>query len=59
MNALKEAVEELVGVIDSLCDIITDMPCSCDICPYRDGEGVEGDSCMAEEIIERARKLVE
>lgn len=59
MNTPREAVEELIGVINSLCDVITDMPCSCDICPYQDENDIEGDGCMAGEIIERARKMVE
>lgn len=29
---------ELIGIIEVLCDAISDTPCGCDACPYADSK---------------------
>lgn len=50
-----ESIEkELAGMVEDLCDVITDMPAGCDICPYSDTS--DDDSCDCRRLIDKVYK---
>lgn len=47
-------MEELIGIIETLCDGYRNMPCGCESCPYFDEDSIDEDgefSCEVEEIL--------
>ncbi len=55
-NVYKEIIEELIDIVDTLCDCITNLPAACDYCPFGDHRDTE--ECEAVELLNKARKII-
>lgn len=49
--------EELIGIINDLCDIITDLPCGCEICPYNEEIDPYTGDCQAQKLIKNMKNF--
>jgi hypothetical protein len=47
-------MNELIGIIETLCDAVSDSPCGCDACPYVDT--MNDGQCEVYDAIAKARK---
>jgi len=44
---------ELIGIIETLCDTVSDSPCGCDACPYVDTK-TDG-QCEVYNVVEKCK----
>ena len=49
-----DMTDELIGIIETLCDAVSDSPCGCDACPYVDT--MNDGQCEVYDAIAKARK---
>lgn len=54
MSEIKKAIE----MLESLCDVILDMPCGCDCCPYKETMDDETGGCEVHETIAKLKEEV-
>lgn len=47
-------MNELIGIIEALCDAVSDSPCGCDACPY--GDTMNDGQCEVYDAIAKVRK---
>ena len=47
-------MDELIGIIETLCYAVSGSPCGCDACPYVDT--MNDEQCEVYDVIAKARK---
>lgn len=54
---MSENESDLIGIIETLCDAVSDMPCGCDCCPYADT--IVDCQCEVYDVISKVKKVME
>lgn len=47
---MNSKIEQLIGMVQGLCDVVSDTTCGCKCCPYNDTIG-EDDNCEVQRLI--------
>lgn len=55
MNTLNSLIHDLINISENLCDILLDLPCGCDACPYNNTKNNEDEDCIVYKTISQIK----
>ena len=52
---MSENESNLIGIIETLCDAVSDTPCGCECCPYADT--IVDEQCEVYDMISKVKEV--